>query len=232
MAPPVQRIKLDRKTLREPDEFQTLTSQVTEWGRRHQTFLTAVAAGVVALTLLTAGLGWWRSRQAAAAAVRFQSAYGDFQAKRYAEAAEAFAGLGRDYAGTPSGRLAALYEGHAMERKADPAAAAAAYERYLGAGPQADYLRQEALLRLGGVREAAGNAPGAQQAYEGAAGLSGPFTTEARLSLARMLEAAGQTDKAREQYVAVLKESPSASVRSLLETKVPADVAAAADAPR
>jgi hypothetical protein len=47
-----------------------------------------------------------------------------------------------------------------------------------------------------------------------------------------MLEAAGQTDKAREQYVAVLKESPSASVRALLETKVPADVAAAADAPR
>jgi predicted negative regulator of RcsB-dependent stress response len=232
MAPPVQRIKLDRKTLREPDEFQTLTSQAAEWGRRHRTALTAIALGIVALALLTAGLGWWRSRQATAAAVRFQSAYDDFQAKRYAEAAAAFEGLGRDYAGTASGRLAALYEGHALQQKPDLAAAAAAYERYLRAGPQADYLRQEALLRLGGVREAAGNAPGAQEAYEEAAGLSGPFTTEARLSLARMLEAAGQTDKAREQYVAVLKESPSASVRALLETKVPADVAAAADAPR
>ncbi len=232
MAPPVQRIKLDRRTLREPDEFQTLTGQLADWGRRHRTTLTSIAAAVVVLSLLAAGVGWWRSRQAAAAAVRFQSAYGDFQAKRYAEAAEGFASVERDYGSTPSGRLAALYEGHALAQKPDPTAAAVAYERYLDSGVQADYLRQEALLRLGAVREAAGDATGALKAYEEAVGLAGPFTVEGRMSMARMLEAAGQTDKARDLYLTVLKESPSGSVRALLETKIPADVAAAVDTPR
>lgn len=227
MAPPAQRIKLDRKSLREPDEFQTVTNQAAAWVQTHRPVLVGAALVVAALASALAGLGWWRSSRAAAAAIRFQAAHGDYQASRWPEAAEAFAGLGRDYAGTPYGRLAALYEGHALSRKPDPAAAAAAYERFIASGPETDYLKQEALLRLGMARETSGDAPGAQRAFEEAAGLAGPFTIDARLAVARRFEAAGQADKAREQYQAILKDSPSSSVRELLRTKIPADVAAA-----
>jgi hypothetical protein len=232
MAPPAHRTKLDRKSLREPDEFHAVTNQAATWVQAHRPVLIGVgiAAGLLAASL--AGLSWWRSGQAAAAAVRFRSAYTDYQAARWAEAAEGFAGLGRDYGGTPYGRLAALYEGHALARKPDAPAAATAYEQYLGAKPETEYLRQEALLRLGIAREASGNAQGAQQAYAEAAAIAGPFTTEARLSLARQLEAGGQVEKAREQYLAILKDSPGASVRELLQAKIPSDVAAAGVDPR
>lgn len=230
MAPPAQRIKLDRKSLREPDEFQTVTTQAAAWVQTHRPALIAAALVAAAIVATLAGLSWWRGNRAAAAAVRFQAAHADYQASRWPEAAEAFAGLERDYSGTPYGRLAALYEGHALSRKPDPAAAATAYDRFLASGPETDYLKQEALLRLGLAREAAGDAAGAQRAFEEATALAGPFTVDARLALARRLEAGGQADKARVQYQAILKDSPTASVRELLRTKIPADVAAAAGA--
>jgi hypothetical protein len=233
MPPSARRIKLDRKSLREPDEFQAVTTQAAAWVQAHRPVLVAAAIGAAALVAVLGGLGWWRGSRADAAAVRFQSAYDDYKAARWAQAADAFAGLGRDYGSTPYGRLAALYEAHALARKPDAAAAAATYERYLSDGPETDYLKQEALLGLGLAREATGDAQGAQRALEEAAALAGPFTTDARLALARQLEGAGQADKAREQYLAVLKDSPSASLREFLQGKVPpGDVpAAGADAP-
>jgi hypothetical protein len=227
MAPPAERIKLNRKALREPDEFQTLTSQVAAWAEANRTALVAVAAAAVVIAAVGAGVSWYRARQAAAAAVRFQSAHDEFRASRWAEAAEAFAGLGRDYPGTGYGRLAALYQGHALLRKPDPAAAAAAYGDFLAASPPTDYLRQEALMGLGPAREASADAPGAREAYEQAAAIDGPFRSDARLSLARLYEAGGQPDKAKELYLAVLKDSPSGFARTVLEAKIPADVAAA-----
>lgn len=227
MAPPAERIKLNRKALREPDEFQTLTSQVAAWAQANQTALVAVAAAAVVIAAVGAGVSWYRARQAAAAAVRFQSAHDEFQASRWEEAGEAFAGLGRDYPGTGYGRLAALYQGHALLRKPDPAAAAAAYGGFLAASPPTDYLRQEALMGLGAAREASADAPGAHDAYEQAATIEGPFRSDARLSLARLYEAGGQPDRAKELYLAVLKESPSGFARTVLEAKIPADVATA-----
>jgi tetratricopeptide (TPR) repeat protein len=227
MARPAQRIKLNRKALREPDEFQSLTGQVAAWAQANRTPLIAGAVAAVALAAVASGVGWYRGRTAAAAAVRFQAAHDEFQASRWAEAADAFAGLRRDYPGTSYGRLAALYEGHALYRKPDPAAAAVAYGEFLAAGPGTDYLRQEALLGLGRSREATGDDPGAREAYEQASAIEGPFRSDARLALARLYERAGEADKAKELYLAVLKESPSASARAVLQAKIPADVAAA-----
>jgi tetratricopeptide (TPR) repeat protein len=227
MAPPAQRIKLDRKALREPDEFQSLTSQAAAWAQANRTALIAAAVAAVAIAAVAAGVGWYRARQAAAAAIRFQSAHDEFQAGRWAEAADAFAGLRRDYGGTGYGRLGALYEGHALYHKPDPAAAAVAYGEFLASSPETVYLRQEALLGLARSREAMGDVPGARDAYEQAAAIEGPFRSDARLALARLYESDGQADKAKELYLAVLKASPSASARAVLETKIPADVAAA-----
>jgi predicted negative regulator of RcsB-dependent stress response len=228
MAPPAQRIKLDRKALREPDEFQTLTGQVAAWAETNRTALIAVGIAAVAIAAVGAGVSWYRGRQATAAAVRFQSAHDDFQGSRWTEAADAFAGLGRDYGGTSYGRLATLYEGHALLRKPDPAAAATAYGEYLAASPPTEYLRQEALVGLGRALEANNDATGAQGAYAQAAEIAGPFKADAQLSLARLYEAGGQPDKARELYQTLEKDSPSGFVRSMVEAKVPADANAAA----
>jgi hypothetical protein len=227
MAPPAQRIKLDRKALREPDELQTLTNQLGAWAEANRTMLAAIVAAAVAIAAVAGGVSWYRGRQEAAAAIRFQSAYGDFQASKWPEAAEGFASLGHDYAGTSYGRLAALYQGHALARKPDPTAAATAYGEFLAASPPTEYLRQEALVGLADAREASGDTAGARDANEQAAAIDGPFRTDARLSLARLYEAGGQADKAKELYLAVLKDSPSGYARTVLEAKIPADLAAA-----
>jgi predicted negative regulator of RcsB-dependent stress response len=227
MAPPAERIKLNRKALREPDEFQTLTGQVGAWAQANATLLVGIAAAVLAVAAVAGGVSWYRARRADAAAAQFRTADAQFQGGHFAEAADAFRTLGRDYGGTPYGRLASLYEGHALARKPDPSGAAAAYSAYLASSPETEYLRQEALQGLGQAREAGGDAKGAQEAYEQAAAIDGPFQTDARVAVARLYEAAGQSDKAREVYLAILKDSPTGSVRALLEAKIPADVAAA-----
>src|SRR5215468_535150 len=180
MAPPAERIKLNRKALREPDEFQTLTGQVAAWAQENTALLVGIAAAVLAVSAVAGGVSWYRTRRADAAAVRFQGGDDQFRAGKYAEAADTFATLGRDYPGTPYGRLAALYEGHALARKPDPSGAAAAYSEYLAGTPETEYLRQEALQDLGQAREAARDAKGAQEAYEQAAAIDGPFRTDAR----------------------------------------------------
>ena len=103
-------------------------------------------------------------RRAAAAAARSRPPTSTSRPATSAEAADAFAALGRDYAGTPYGRLAALYEGHALARKPDPAAAAAAYSRLPGelAGdrvPASGSARRASAQ----AREAGGDAKGAQR---------------------------------------------------------------------
>lgn len=233
MAPRAERIKLDRKTLREPDEFQTLTGQAAAWAEANRTALIAAGIAALAIAVVAAGVSWYRGRQASAAAVRFQSAHDEFRNSRWAEAAEAFAGLGTDYAGTSYGRLAPLYQGHALLRKPDAAAAATAYSAYLAASPPIEYLRQEALVGLARALETTGDAAGAQGSYEQAAAIEGPFKADAQLSLARLYETGGQAEKAREVYQAIQKGSPSGFVRSMVEAKVPAaapDAAAGGEA--
>src|SRR5262249_16208266 len=150
----------------------------------------------------------------------------DFEAARFAPAVEGFAGLGREYPGTAFGRLATLYRGHALARQGDAAGAATAYTEYLASSPPTDYLRQEALSGLGAAREASGDQAGALDAYGQAAAIDGPFRMQAQLAMAHLHELAGQPDKARAVYLAILKEAPGGFVRSQLETKIPADVAA------
>jgi tetratricopeptide (TPR) repeat protein len=226
MARPAARVKINRKALREPDEFQTLTQQAGEWARGHRNLLMGVGAAVLGITAVALGIGWYRSHQVAAAGTQFQAALNDFEGARFAPAVEEFTAVGRDYPGTSFGRLSTLYRGHALARQGDAAGAATAYTEYLASSPATDYLRQEALTGLGAVNEAAGDKAGALDVYGQAATIDGPFRIQAQLATARLHELAGEPDKAREVYLAILKESPGGYVRAILETKIPADVAA------
>jgi tetratricopeptide (TPR) repeat protein len=226
MARPAARVKINRKALREPDEFQTLTQQAGVWAQGHRNLLMGIGAAVLGIGAVALGISWYRSHQAAAAGTQFQVALSDFEGARFPQALEEFAAVGRDYPGTSFGRLSALYRGHALARQGDAAGAATAYTEYLASSPATEYLRQEALLGLAAAKEAAGDKTGALDAYGQAASIDGPFRIQAQLATARLHELAGEPDKAREVYLAILKESPGGYVRSILETKIPADVAA------
>ena len=226
MARPAARVKINRKALREPDEFQTLTQQAGEWAQGHRNLLMGIGAAVLGVAAVALGIGWYRSHQSAAAGAQFQAALNDFEGARFARALEEFTAVGRDYPGTSFGRLSTLYRGHALANQGDATGAATAYTEYLASSPTTEYLRQEALTGLAAAKEAAGDKAGALDAYGQAASIDGPFRIQAQLATARLHELAGEPDKAREVYLAILKESPGGYVRSILETKIPADVAA------
>jgi predicted negative regulator of RcsB-dependent stress response len=224
--------KVSRKELREPDEFQALTSQAADWARSNQSALAGIIAAVVTVGAIVLGVNWYSQRQADAAGVRLQAAQALFDEKKYADAATEFAAVSSEYPRTPSGRLAGLYRAHALAEQPDPAAAATAYAEYLASSPATDYLRQQALLGLAQASEAKNDGAAAMQAYEQAADIDGPFRTPARLGLARLEDAAGHADKARALYAEILKAPDlDADTRQAVSLHVPSRADAAVPSP-
>jgi len=221
MPESAKRVKIRRKDLRGPDEFETLTGETLAWAQGHQTPL--IVGGVVLLAIVVGALLVMRSRaiHAREAAGQFQQAQGQLASGSAATAATQFEALEQNAAGTPFGRLAGLYRGHALLKQGDGAGAVGAYTQYLSTASVPDYLRQQALLGLGRAKEIAGDAAGAHDAYLEAEKLDGPARADASLGVARMLETQGQADQARAIYARLVKESPEGWLRSFAEAKAP-----------
>jgi hypothetical protein len=226
-----KRIKVRRKDLRKPDEFETLTGQALDWADEHRTLVGGIAVAVALVALLWLGVGRWRASRNEAAGIAFRAAHTTFTAGKFGEAAPAFAELAETYPSTPFGRLARLYRAHALARQGDGAGAVIAYQEFLASTPGSDYLRQEALTGLGHAKEVTGDATAALEAYTEAGNLAGPYRTEALLGAARLHEAGGHGDKAREIYASLAKEAPDAETRALLASKLPAGSVPASSAP-
>jgi TolA-binding protein len=218
--------KINRKALRQPDEFQALSAQAAAWAVANQRLLIGIGIAFLVIAIVAVVVGRFRAAQAAAAATEFRIAHTSFAGSRYAEAAEGFGTLAATYPSTPFGRLAVLYRAHALARKGDPQGAAVAYQEYL-ASADGEYLRQEALVGLGHAQEASGDAAGARATYAQAGDLAGPFRTDALLSTARLADAQGDGAAARAIYERLARESPDGDLKTFLEAKVPEAAAAA-----
>src|SRR5215475_11219431 len=96
-----KRIKIRRKDLRKPDEFETLTGQALDWADENRTLVGAILATIVVIALVVLGIGRWRSSQSEAAASAFRVAHGTFSAGKFAEAAPSFAEVAETYPRTP-----------------------------------------------------------------------------------------------------------------------------------
>jgi tetratricopeptide (TPR) repeat protein len=216
-----KRVRISRKALREPDEFQTLTTRAGIWIQAHQALALGVTGVLVAVLAVVVGVGWYRNARAATAAARFQEGRTLFETGKAGEAAVVFAEVTDHYGNTPFGRIAGLYRAYALAKQDDAAGAATAYGEYLASGPPADYLRQAALNGLGHAKEASGDTAGAIQAYTEAGGLAGPYQTDALLAAARLHEAAGALEQSRALYAEVLKLDPSPEVKTLVQAKLP-----------
>ena len=217
-----KRIKIRRKALRQPDEFETLTGQAVNWASANRGLVTGVVAALAVAGLAAVAVGHLRGAERERASLAFRTAHTTFAAgNKFNEAAEAFAALAHDYPHTAYGRLAGLYRGHAFARQGDAAAAATAYAEYLATSPDPPYLRQEALAGLGHAKEATGETTPALEAYVQAGTLEGPYRTDALLSAARLHEAGGRADLAREIYARLLKEAPEPDLKAFLLSKLP-----------
>jgi tetratricopeptide (TPR) repeat protein len=226
------RIKLSRKALREPDEFQAVATQTADWLRTNQPAVVGAASALLAVAAVVVGLNWYTTRRADAAAAGMHAAQGLYAKGKYAEASAAFQTVHAEYARTPSGRLAGLYRAHALLRQPAAADAAIAYEEYIASSPPTEYLRQEALLGLGRAHELADNAAGALDAYRQASTIDGPFRVEAMLATARLEDAAGHADAARELYTKILAmPNVDQDTRGVVVAKLPPGQNAAAAAP-
>jgi hypothetical protein len=215
-----KRIKIRRKDLRKPDEFETFTAQALEWADENRALVAGVALALLAVALIALGVSRWRAAQNESAAAAFRAAEGRFAAGSFPDAARQFADVAADYPRAPFGRLAALYRAHAIARQNDAAGAASAYAEYLAGSPPTDYLRQEALVGLAHAKEASGDASAALDAYTQAGAVAGPYRTDALLAAARLQEAAGRASEARAIY-ASLKDASDPEVQALLATKLP-----------
>ena len=221
MAESAKRVKIRRKDLRGPDEFETLTGETLAWAQGHRTPL--IVAGVAILAIAVAALLMMRARVARnqEASVQFRQAQAQLAGGNATAAAAQFSAIEQNAASTPFGRLAGLYQGHALLKQGDGAGAATAYTEYLSTASAPDYLRQQALIGLGRAKEMAGDASGAHDAYVQAEKLDGPARAEASLGVARMLESQGQSDQARAIYARLVKEAPEGWLRTFAEAKAP-----------
>jgi predicted negative regulator of RcsB-dependent stress response len=213
---------MDRKALRQPDEFVTTVGRIGAWLREHQQVAVVTAGGILAVGLVLGFLGWNATRHQAQSAARFHEAYTAYRNERWEDAGRGFAEVAETYAGSPFGRLARLYRGHALARQRDDSGAEAAYRSYLEADPDTDYLRQIALVDLADVQERAGDTGSARTTYAEAAGLPGPFRRSARLAEARLALVAGDTEAARTAYRDELQRGAEGPLRAFLESQLPA----------
>lgn len=217
-----KRIKIRRKALRQPDEFETLTMRAVAWAEENRPIVIGVVTTVVVVALLGIVVSRWRAGREERAGLAFQAARQAFDAgNKFAEAADAFAATARDYPSTTYGRLANLYRGYALSRQGDAAGAATAYGEFLATAPEPDYIRQQALAGLGHAREKTGDTAGALEAYTQAGALEGAYQTDALLGAARLQELTGHADAARDIYSRLLEGSPEADLRAFLESKLP-----------
>jgi thioredoxin-like negative regulator of GroEL len=216
-----RRLKIRRKDLRKPDEFETLTGQAVAWVDEHRPVVYVVLAVAVAVLAGGLAIGRWRASRNDAAAVAFRSAQARFDEGNFKDAAPAFAYVVERYPRAPFGRLAALYRAHALARQGDQAGAATAYGEYLAGAADTDYLRQEALVGLARAKEATGDTAGALDAYTQAGARPGPYRDDALLSAARLEQAAGHAERAQAIYAELLKDAADPAMKAFVAAKVP-----------
>jgi len=77
-----RRLKIRRKDLRKPDEFETLTGQALAWAGEHPAVVYGVLAVAIVVLVGSLAVGRWRAARNEAAAVAFRSAQGRFNATR------------------------------------------------------------------------------------------------------------------------------------------------------
>jgi tetratricopeptide (TPR) repeat protein len=165
---------IQRRQLKEPDEFQTLSRRFLEYARQHEREVTFGVLGVAAVVGVALGVRSYRSWRETSAEAAFGAARRDYAAQRLDSAAEGFRRVVTTWPGTFHGRLAFVYLGNSYAELGKTKEAEDAFQQALQQDSD-DLLRQIAHYNLGLLKMKAGNKAGAATELGAAASGPGPL---------------------------------------------------------
>jgi predicted negative regulator of RcsB-dependent stress response len=165
---------IQRRQLKEPDEFLTLTRRFLEYARQHEREVTFAVLGIVAVVAVALGVRWYRSWQESNAEAAFGAARRDFTAQKFDSAVAGFRRVTSTWPGTSHGHLAFVYLGNSYVELGKTKEAEDAFQQALQQDSN-DLLRQIAHYNLGLLKLKAGDKAGAATELGAAASATGPL---------------------------------------------------------
>ena len=211
--------RMDRKELRQPDEFVTATTGALEWARKHANTVLAVAGGLLAILL---GIGFYNSQQAARlhdSNSDLSSGLASFRSEDFAVASTQLDQVATQWKSEAVGPLAGVMAANSRLRAGDADGAIAALGALDDAGLP-HYIRQQRALVWASALEAKGDWAAAAAKYAEAAAVEGPYSGEALVGEARSRARNGDTDAAAKLYRRIVEEYPDRPDSKLLSAKL------------
>ena len=226
---PTPRYKLDRKELKQPDEFITLLDRAGDFIADNIARVVIGAICVVALVVVFYAVSLYEDHQREVASSRFYDAITALSHQDYKTAAAGFDALASDNPHQSLGQLAKLYSASTYMAENDDKDARTTLQAYLANSDQPLY-RGMALMQLGAADENLGDFKAAHDAYAQAAGIGGPGKARAQIGVARTLIKQGDTKAGIEAYEQFLTENPFSGERNyVIETLATMGVAVTAN---
>jgi predicted negative regulator of RcsB-dependent stress response len=210
---PTSRYKLDRKDLKQPDEFISFLDQAGDFIANNLGRVIIGAVAVIAVVVTFYGISFYQDHQRQLASSRFYDAITALNHQDYKTAAQDFTSLASDNPHQSLGQLARLYLASTYMAENYDKDARTALQAYLGDSDQPLY-RGMALMQLGAADENLGDFKAAHDAYAEAADLSGPGKARAQIGVARTLIKQGDTKAGIEAYRQFLIENPFSGERN------------------
>lgn len=202
---------IQRRELKEPDEFLTLTRRFFAYAEQHEREMTLAVLGLIAITALALGVRGYRSWQASNAETAFGAARRDYTAQKFEAAAESFRNVGATWPTTAYGQLALVYLGNCYAELGKTKEAEDAFTEAL-VQARDPIVRQIAHYNVGVLNAKSGDKAAAGKQLGAAAEIEGPLRGVAwfaRLSAADQfvenvgqgMEAIGELSPEARQYV-------------------------------
>ncbi len=139
--------KIDRRQLKEPDEFITLSVRTIEYVRANWKWVSTAAACVLVVIVLVFAYRFYRAGVEAAASGMISEAIAGFE--QNPTDSKPFERVLRVYGGTKGARLARLYLGHTLYRKGELDKASGAYGVLAADSSAQESVRTGAILGQG-----------------------------------------------------------------------------------
>jgi len=165
---------IQRRRLKEPDEFLTLTRRFLDYAQQNERQVTLAVLGIVAVVALALGVRWYRSSQESNAEAAFGAARLDFTAQKFDSAAQGFGRVAANWPDTSHGRLALLYLGNSYAELGKTKEAEEAFEQALQRGSD-PVVQQIAHYNLGLLKLKDGDKARAASELGAASSLEGPL---------------------------------------------------------
>jgi len=199
--------RINRKELKQPDEFQTFITNAQEFILSNLTQVIVSASIVFAAGALAVGIYYYEIHRDNIAGDAFYTAISELKKKNYKQAEADFEKLVQNESGREVGRLSGFYLGSAYFQDGQLDKARDALVAYV---PDAkdDLFASMAYDDLGVIYEKQGDLKKAQGAYAQAAAIAGPEQTRAQLQLAQVMARQGDKAGAISAYTNFLTTNP------------------------